>query len=157
MAQGQRIKVVYLMNLKSGSLTQHGGQGIYWLDFTFKGVRYRETSHTVNRDLAIAWADRRVAQIQMEVLLAQAAEHTLKEVIEAYLASLQNSSTEKAEMGAFFSEWWGLLRISEIGSDFKDQLNPHFNDAQTLNLYTSFMMDILHFAHQNGWLKKIPK
>jgi len=145
------------MNLKSGSLTQHGEQGIYWLDFSYKGVRHRESSCTANRERAIAWAEQRVAKIQTQILIAQAAEHTVREVVYAYLTSTIDMSIDRAERGAFFSESWGTLRISEIGGDIKEQLAHHFQDAETLNASFDFFKGVLGFAHQSGWLKKLPK
>lgn len=147
------------MNLKSGSLKVRDDSGIYWLDFTFKGKRYRETSHTNNRDLAIAWAERRVAQIYMEVMVSQAKERTLTDAIDAFL-SITTEKKDRAgdlEKAAFFKTCWGALRLSEITREGVIELLAIKKTAATRNRYTSFLSAVMRNAKANGWVDSVPE
>lgn len=133
--------------------------GIYWIDVTINGKRYRETLSTSDKKEAKQAHDIRRGELWRQGVLKEKPKHTFREAadrwarMKAHKRSIQNDLDKIAHFNASL----GDVQLSAVTADLIERNIPTDNKPATRNRYRALVRSILRAAEREWeWLDKAP-
>jgi integrase len=142
------------MDLTKGKLVLV--KGVYWLQFSHQGKRYRKSTTFKNVREAREYAERFIIEVTTGFKVVQPGERCFYKAIDNYLKrnAKKKDAANDLNKAKVFKEAIGHYDVSEINLEKVNIVIDKLVSNATKNRYQSFAQSVLKLAYEYEWITK---